>query len=164
MSAAVDRTLRTILEDKGLPVGTTLENKVTWRLHRWGILDQCQYRVGRYRLDYAWPAKLIALEADGPHHWRPDVAMKDAVRDSWLRARGWFVFRVDDSGGALEEQLGRVARVVNCESLCTGTLRRGGAPPGDSPRPASGGSTAPSKSELIKAARIAELDGGDHAA
>jgi hypothetical protein len=40
--------------------------------------------------------------------------------------------------------------------------RRGGAPPGDSPRLTSGGST--STETLTKAARIAELDGGDHAA
>jgi hypothetical protein len=46
----------------------------------------------------------------------------------------------------------------------TARRRRGGAPPGDSPRPASGVSTSPSKSESIEAARIAQLDGGDHAA
>jgi very-short-patch-repair endonuclease len=64
-----DRALRTVLEQHNLPVGSSLENKVTWRLHLWGALDQCQYRVGPYRLDYAWPNKLIALEADGPYHW-----------------------------------------------------------------------------------------------
>jgi hypothetical protein len=45
------------------------------------------------------------------------------------------------------------------------TILRGGAPPGGSPRPASGVMTSPSKPELIKAERVAELDsGGDHAA
>ena len=114
----VDGILRGFLQQRNLPVGTTLENKVTWRLHRWGILDRCQYWVGKYRLDYAWPAKLIALEADGPHHWRPDVAMKDAVRDSWLRAQGWLVFRVDDMSddGVLDEQLCRVVRMIRSES------------------------------------------------
>ena len=52
---AADRALRTVLENHNLPVGSSLENRVTWRLHRWHALDQCQYRVGPYRLDYAWP-------------------------------------------------------------------------------------------------------------
>ena len=112
----IDTALREVLQERGLPLGTTLENRVTWRLHRWGVLDQCQYRVGKYRLDYAWPSKLIALEADGPHHWRPDVAIKDVARDSWLRSQGWLVFRVDNASGdsiALDEQLCRVVRMID---------------------------------------------------
>jgi very-short-patch-repair endonuclease len=112
----ITRCMRTVLEEHNLPVGTSLENKVTWRLHRWNALDQCQYRVGPYRLDYAWPSALIALEVDGPHHWRPDVAVKDVARDSYLRARGWLVFRVDDTSDTLEEQLCRVVRVVRSDS------------------------------------------------
>lgn len=114
----LNHALRGLLQEHRLPVGTTLENKVTWTLHRFGVLDQCQYRVGNYRVDYAWPAKLIALEADGPHHWRPDIAVKDIARDCWLRSRGWLVFRVDDTGGAtaLEEQLCRVVRMIRSES------------------------------------------------
>lgn len=100
------------IAEHGLPCGTSLENKITFRLHRWGVLGQCQYRVGRYRLDFAWPDRRVAVEADGPHHWRPDVAMKDAVRDSWLRSRGWLVFRVDEMSGNLEEQLVRVVEVA----------------------------------------------------
>src|SRR6476469_6301485 len=112
----VDGILRGYLQQHNLRVGTTLEKKVTWRLHRWEILDQCQYRVGKYRLDYAWPAKLIALEADGPHHWRPDMAVKDVARDSYLRSRGWLVFRIDEMSDNLEDQLCRVVRMVRSES------------------------------------------------
>jgi len=114
---AADRALRTVLENHNLPVGSSLENRVTWRLHRWHALDQCQYRVGPYRLDYAWPNKLIALEADGPYHLWPDAAIKDAARDRYLRSVGWLVFRIDDTGDevALEEQLCRVVRMVSSE-------------------------------------------------
>lgn len=115
MTALVNRSLVTLLEQNGCPTGTTLENRVTWRLHRWGVLDRVQHRVGKYRLDYAWPAKLIALEVDGPHHWRPDVAVKDVFRDSWLRSQGWLVFRVDDMTGALDEQLRRAVRMIRAE-------------------------------------------------
>jgi very-short-patch-repair endonuclease len=130
---AAQRALRGVLEEKGLPVGTTLENKVTWRLHRWGVLDKCQYRAGPYRLDYAWPAELIALEVDGPHHWRPDVAVKDVIRDAWLRAHGWLVFRVDDTGSddALDTQLCRVVRMVRSEHDDWSALLTAGAAGGD---------------------------------
>ena len=118
MTTLLDNTTRSLLQKHNLPVGTTLENRVTlWLYHR-GVLDQFHCRIGKYRLDYAWPAKLIALEADGPHHWRPDVAVKDVIRDCWLRSQGWLVFRVDDVSGephALEKQLCRVVQMVNLE-------------------------------------------------
>jgi very-short-patch-repair endonuclease len=101
-----------ILLDKGLPTGTSLENQVTLRLHRWKVLDRTQYRIGKYRLDFAWPRVKVAIEADGPHHWRPDVAMKDVVRDSYLRSQGWLVFRVDATTGTLDGQLLRAVEVV----------------------------------------------------
>jgi hypothetical protein len=101
----VDGVGRGFLQQRNLPVGTTLENRVTWRLHRWGILDRCQYRVGKYRLDYAWPAKL--------NHWRPDVAMKD--------------------DGVLDEQLCRVVRMIRSESdtWAHNPRRRRVSPPDD---------------------------------
>ena len=117
MKAEVNSAYKTLLTEHNLPHGSSLENRVTWRLHRFGILDQVQYRVGKYRLDYAWPAKLIALEADGPHHLHPECAFKDVIRDRWLRSQGWLVFRVDDTGDdlTLQNQLARVARIVRSE-------------------------------------------------
>lgn len=79
--------MRSLLDRHDLPIGTSLENRVTWKLHRWGMLDRYQYHVGPYRLDYAWPSALIALEVDGPNHSRPDVAVRDVARDAYLRTR-----------------------------------------------------------------------------
>ena len=118
MTKPVDVALRALLEERNLPVGSALENRVTWQLRRFGVLGyQFQYRVGPYRLDYAWPNKLIALEADGPYHLWPDVAIKDAARDRYLRGLGWLVFRVDYTGDeiALGDQLCRVVRMVRSE-------------------------------------------------
>jgi len=105
--------MRNLLSQRDLPIGSTLENRATWLLFRAGILDRHQYRVGRYRLDYAWPDLQVALEVDGPHHWQPHVATKDVARDAYLRDHGWLVFRVDDNSGNLEQQLARVCRLIH---------------------------------------------------
>jgi len=77
-----------------------------------------QFRVGRFRLDFAWPGLKIALEADGWWHRSPEGAVKDRQRDSWLRSQGWLVFRVDDEHGegVLAAQVARVARIVRSSS------------------------------------------------
>ena len=116
----VDLRVREYLIENGVAVGTSLENRVAMRLHRWKCLADHQFRVGRYRLDFAWPDVKVALEADGPHHWRPDVAIKDVSRDAWLRSCGWLVFRVDDSSDELEAQLSRVCEVVNALRIIRG--------------------------------------------
>jgi very-short-patch-repair endonuclease len=113
VSPLLPQLLEGLLIKKDLPLGTSLENKVTWQLSGASVLERFQYRVGRYRLDYAWPDLMVALEADGPHHMRPDVAARDAYRDAELRAQGWLVFRVDNAGGNLEEQVCRVARTIH---------------------------------------------------
>lgn len=114
--------LRTLLERNNLPIGSSVENHATWLLHRAGLLDQTQYRVGRYRLDYAWPDLLVALEVDGPMHQVPATAAKDVGRDAWLRSRGWLVFRVDHSVN-FEEQVGRVVRLVQLMAQERGPAR-----------------------------------------
>lgn len=108
----IDRAVRAYLEDRSLRIGTTLENRVTMRLNRWACLGEQQHRVGRYVLDFAWPKQLIAIEADGPHHWRPDVAVKDVARDAWLRSQGWLIFRVDDASETLDQQLLRIVQII----------------------------------------------------
>ena len=110
----INRYLTDLLQRHGLHVGTTLENRVTWRLHQWGALDRVQHPVDRYRIDYAWPDVLIALEVDGWMHRQPEQAARDAVRDSRLRSLGWLVFRVNDADGIdLDKQLSRVVEVIN---------------------------------------------------
>lgn len=117
-ASVIDRVGSELMVEHGLPVGTSLENRVTWRLWQWELLDRVQFRVGRYLLDYAWPQQRMALEVDGPHHWRHDVAVRDRARDSFLRAHGWLVFRVDDGGAdpdGLDRQLWRVVRLIRAE-------------------------------------------------
>lgn len=115
---AATRILRDVVEEKGWRPGTSLENRVCLLLSRFGCgpkLVKQQYRVGRYRLDFAVPQMGFALEADGWHHRNPASAGRDAERDSELRHLGWLVFRVDDTGtdDDLGLQVARVARVIN---------------------------------------------------
>lgn len=113
MNNVIRQAMKNVLEQQGLPIGTFLENMVTWRLHRSRLLDKYQYPVGPYRLDYAWPKLKIGLEADGPHHWQPNTAIKDVVRDSFLRSQGWLILRIDNETETLDLQLQRVISVIN---------------------------------------------------
>jgi very-short-patch-repair endonuclease len=95
-----------------------LENRAALILSRCGLRAEQQYRVGKFRLDFAWPDIKIALEVDGWWHRSPQGAASDRQRDSWLRSQGWVVFRVDDEHGedAMRAQVARVARMVRAET------------------------------------------------
>jgi very-short-patch-repair endonuclease len=109
------------LENHELRRGTQPENLAAMRLHRAGH----QHRVGRYRLDFAWPQIKLGLEIDGPHHFRPDVAVKDTFRDSELQDQGWLIFRVRYTD-SFEEQLARISGLIHRE-LQWGGVRRDAA-------------------------------------
>ena len=54
-----------------------------------------QHRVGRYRLDFAWPELRVAVETDGwATHGRRQAFEDDRARDAFLLAAGWRVLRV----------------------------------------------------------------------
>lgn len=82
-------------ESRGLRVGTHPENRAAVTLHRLGVEFVQQHRISRYRADFALPAHRLVIEVDGPHHQRPDVAHKDAIRDRVIRSQGWTVIRID---------------------------------------------------------------------
>ncbi len=113
MTTALSMHAKAACEARRLRTGTHPENVAALRLDQWGHRPEPQYSVGRYRLDFAFPALRIAVEIDGPHHQRPDVAVRDTFRDQWLRDHGWIVFRVN-AGDTLEEQLSRVSRFIHC--------------------------------------------------
>jgi very-short-patch-repair endonuclease len=82
------------------------------RLRSLGMIEGMtpQWRVGRYRLDFAWPAVKVGLEADGWVHRAPSVREHDVKRDANLTERGWYVHRVDvhefDEQAMLAELIG----------------------------------------------------------
>lgn len=108
--------MRDVLQEAGLRLGSDLEDRVAYVLYRAGhrTFEQ-EHKVGRYRLDFAWPQFKLALEVDGWHHRAPAAAAKDATRDSWLRSEDWVVLRIDDRHGELsmEHQIVRISRLVH---------------------------------------------------
>lgn len=112
------RIIERLAEDGGYRPGTSLENLAAFRLLRVGFRPprvSQQHRVGRYRIDFAWPDLQVGLECDGFQHRRPENAARDALRDVELRAAGWVIFRIDDASGeeAFVDQLYRVTEFVH---------------------------------------------------
>jgi hypothetical protein len=64
-------TIRNLLRQRELPIGTTPKYRAIWLLFRAGILDRHQYRVGPDCLNFAWPELRGTPEVGGPHHWQP---------------------------------------------------------------------------------------------
>jgi very-short-patch-repair endonuclease len=111
---SLEALVREAVTERGWEPGTHLENRVMRQLSLFSPRPVQQYRIGRYRADFAWPDLKVALEADGWYHRSPEGAAKDRHRDSWLRSQGWIIFRVDDEHGedVLADQVARVARIV----------------------------------------------------
>jgi very-short-patch-repair endonuclease len=76
------------------------------------------YQIGKYCVTYAWPDVQMILEIGGVHRRGkvPDspIALREAIRDAWLRSRGWLVLRVDDRSGinSMLDQVTKVCRLV----------------------------------------------------
>ena len=51
-----------------------------------------QYRIGKYALDFAWPAKKLYIEIDGKQHI--DNVEYDENRDKFLEQNGWTCLRI----------------------------------------------------------------------
>lgn len=79
-----------------------------------------QHPVGKYRLDFAIPDKLIAIELDGhEYHKTKYQRTHDAQRDRWLYGQGWHVLRF--TGTEIYRDLDRcideICKLVGVERL-----------------------------------------------
>jgi very-short-patch-repair endonuclease len=110
--------LASLLEQRGdgRPLESTLEGKVWLLLMRSGLPRPArQHWVttagGRYRLDFAWPGRKLALECDGWEHHGNRVAFgKDRERLSEMVAMGWRVLLITWEVGTRQPR--RVVRWV----------------------------------------------------
>lgn len=53
-----------------------------------------QHPIGDFVVDFACPAIKLVLEVDGPSHDTEDQRAFDAMREDYLRERGWRILRV----------------------------------------------------------------------
>ena len=53
-----------------------------------------QYPIGNYIVDFCCPAKNVVIELDGGGHVEDGQTRMDAVRDAFLRQRGYYVLRI----------------------------------------------------------------------
>jgi len=70
-----------------------------------------QYPVGRYRLDFAWPARRVACECDGFEHHGSRLAWKrDRGRLAVIEAAGWRIVHVtwNDVSYEPDQTIGRL--------------------------------------------------------
>lgn len=65
---------------------------------RWVRECEPQYVIGRYRLDFAFPAHKLAIECDGQEfHASQEQRERDAERDRFLLKEGWRTMRFTGS-------------------------------------------------------------------
>jgi very-short-patch-repair endonuclease len=91
--------LRGLIEEQlraGGPTESWLEDQVVEFLRQRGFPPPVrQYRVGRWRLDLAWPERMVNFEADGRlWHTSPSDRRRDAARDAALGGIGFRTERI----------------------------------------------------------------------
>lgn len=88
----------------GFAVGSDLENRTALALIAYGITPslcrvQQQYRIGRFRGDFALPDHKVVVEVDGIYHTHEACTAKDARRDDYFADQGWTTYRIDCTKG-----------------------------------------------------------------
>jgi very-short-patch-repair endonuclease len=73
-----------------------------------------QYQEGPYKIDFAFPKQMLALEVDGKQHRYPNQAQSDQRKDELLMNAGWIVFRLSwhsvKTSSGLSEVIGQYNR------------------------------------------------------
>ncbi|MFC7063973.1 endonuclease domain-containing protein [Halobacillus seohaensis] len=98
-----------------------IERRLYNGLVSYGLQPRTQWPAGRrYRIDLAFPGRMIAIEADGKaYHSTPAQKAHDRKKDRYLRSKGWTVLRF--SGSRIHRNLPSVVRRISDELSDEGT-------------------------------------------
>jgi DNA helicase-2/ATP-dependent DNA helicase PcrA len=80
--------------DESVPPMTPIEAKLLDAMRRIGLSPRVQHGIGPYRADFAFPERLLIVEADG-RGWHD--AERDRARDRHLETDGWKTLRFSGS-------------------------------------------------------------------
>jgi very-short-patch-repair endonuclease len=86
-----------------LPGSASPIEKTFWEAHRRLALPELdglifQHRVGKFRLDFALPDRMIGIELDGfRNHSKTEDVARDHLRQRWLGGLRWYVIRFGGS-------------------------------------------------------------------
>lgn len=72
---------------------TRTEERLWGRLRKFVVRFRRQAPIDPYVVDFACHRARLVIEVDGGVHALPEVALRDAARDEWLRAQGYRVLR-----------------------------------------------------------------------
>lgn len=112
--------LEAALRDRDLGrSASVLESKMLRLLRRAGLPEPVrEFEVlgGRYRIDFAWPHVLLAVEVDGyADHTSPTAFRRDRARRRALTAMGWTI--IEYTWDEIVSDPARVAREIAAELL-----------------------------------------------
>jgi very-short-patch-repair endonuclease len=97
-----------------------------------GFKFRRQFPLHPFSLDFACLEARLAIEVDGEAHDRGDRPQRDARRDAFVRAQGFFTLRLPASEGFRNLEGVLIAILAECQAR--GPLHRPAAPDGPPPR------------------------------
>ena len=114
--------------------------RLTWPLRQAGWPFRRQHLIGSYYVDFVCLKAALVVEIDGDTHAGEPAQSNDAVRDDYLRGRGFTVMRFSN-----REVTGNPAGVFQLVSAYLDSLPLGPPP---QPSPQGGGSRTESGSQI----------------
>lgn len=90
--------MRKLKKRKEIKCESPIEDIVLREFHLLGLYPIPQFQIGKYRVDFAFPEKMVVIECDGKEwHSSEEQREKDKIRDKYLNDMGWEVIRLTGS-------------------------------------------------------------------
>ncbi|MDP7069344.1 MAG: endonuclease domain-containing protein [Candidatus Peribacteraceae bacterium] len=83
-----------------------------------GIKFRRQVPIGPYIVDFLYIQKKLIIEIDGDSHYEPGAKEKDAIREAYLREKGFNLLRFSNDAAlnSIEWVLTEIAQYLHCDT------------------------------------------------